>query len=110
MPKNQKKYLYDISESIRIIFDDYLKNINSLDEYEADSKTQDAVERRLIIIAEALHRLREMGIRLPSTDEIINRRNSITHQYDEYNPRTIWLSLFRDLPPLQTEADHLLNH
>ena len=109
MPKDPKKYLYDISESIRTIFDDYLEGIDSYDEYDKDPKTQDAVERRLIIIAEALYKLREQGIRLPSTDEIINRRNTITHQYDDYSSRTIWLSLFRELPTLKSEADNLLS-
>lgn len=47
MNRTEKKYLYDISESIRIIFDDYLTGIDSFDQYEADLKTQDAVERRL---------------------------------------------------------------
>lgn len=109
MNRTEKKYLYDISESIRIIFEDYLEGIDSFGQYEADSKTQDAVERRLMIIAEAVYKMRRKGVSLPSADQIINRRNTMAHQYDEYNPIAIWDSIHRELPVLKAEADRLLN-
>ena len=109
MTRIQKKYLFDISESIRMIFEEYLVGIDSFDQYEADSKTQDAVERRLLIIAEALHKIRREGVSLPYADQIINRRNTLAHQYDEYNPIAIWESIHRELPGLKAEADRLLN-
>ena len=109
MNRTEKKYLYDISESIRIIFDDYLMGIDSFDQYEADLKTQDAVERRLMIIAEAVYKMRRKGVSLPSADQIINRRNTMAHQYDDYNPNVIWDSIHRELPSLKAEADRLLN-
>ena len=89
MTRSQKKYLYDISESIKIIFEDHLEGIDSLATYEADVKTQDAVERRLMIVAEALLRLRREGVSLPYSDQIINRRNTMTHQYDDYRTERI---------------------
>ena len=91
-----------------MIFDDYLDGIHSLDDYENDSKTQDAIERRLLIIAEALYKLRRLGTNLPSADQIINRRNTIAHQYDEYNPYAIWDSIHKELPDLKVEVDRLL--
>ena len=109
MNRTEKKYLYDISESIRIIFDDYLTGIDSFGQYEADLKTQDAVERRLMIIAEAVYKMRRKGVSLPSADQIINRRNTMAHQYDDYNPLAIWDSIHRELPGLKAEADRLLN-
>ena len=108
MPKDPKKYLYDISESIRIIFEDYLDGIDSYEDYDAHPLIQDGVERRLIIIAEALYQLRGQGIRMPSGDQIINRRNTIVHQYDEYSPRKVWIGLHDELPGLKVEADRLL--
>lgn len=104
MLKDPKKYLYDISESIRIIFEEYLSDIDSLEEYDKSLMIQDAVERRIFIIAEALSRLRKLEISLPSGDQIINRRNTIAHQYDEYNSRKIWLSIHKELPTLKTEC------
>ncbi|MEM6805900.1 MAG: HepT-like ribonuclease domain-containing protein [Bacteroidota bacterium] len=108
MDRIQKKYLYDISESIRIIIEDYLLGIENLDQYEADLKTQDAVERRYMIISEALYKIRRKGVELPFANEIINRRNTMAHQYDEIKPRKIWNSLVGELPGLKVEADRLL--
>ena len=108
MNRTEKKYLYDISESIRIIFDDYLKGIDSFGQYEADLKTQDAVERRLMIIAQAVYKMRRKGVSLPSADQIINRRNTMAHQYDEYNPDKIWDSIHEELQGLKVAVDRLL--
>ena len=74
-----------------------------------DPKTQDATERRLITISEATRRLTQMGIHLHFADALINRRNSIVHQYDQVSPETVWFSIQRELPILKAEvAQHLL--
>lgn len=70
---------------------------------------QDAIERRLILIGEAIYRLGQMKIDLPFGDNLINRRNTIVHQYDDFNPETIYRSLYRELPPLKEEIDRLLS-
>ncbi|MEZ4848221.1 MAG: hypothetical protein R3B93_06310 [Bacteroidia bacterium] len=44
MSRTEKKYLYDISESINTIFDDFLDGIDTFAQYKADLKTQAAVE------------------------------------------------------------------
>ena len=108
MTRNEKKLLYDISGSISTIFDDFLDGIDGFDEYKADFKTQAAVERMLLIIGEALYKLRREGITLSVGDNIINRRNMLAHQYDDYNPDTIWNSVHRELPGLKVEVDQLL--
>ncbi len=108
MNRNPKKYLFDISSSITTIFDDYLNNVDSFEQYESNSMIQDAVERRLTIIGEALNKLRQQGVKLQSSDPIINRRNTLVHQYDEYNPRKVWQSIHRELPSLKEEVDRLL--
>ena len=109
MPKNPKKYLFDISHSIEVILNEYLKEITSFDEYKGNLMAQDAIERRLTIIAEAILKLRKYEVKLPFGDEIINRRNTILHQYEDYNPRKIWLSLQKELPFLKEEVDRLLD-
>lgn len=109
MPKNPKKFLYDIAESVDFIFKDHLGEINSLEEYEADRTIQDAVERRLITIGEAIYKLQKIGIRLSFGDQIINRRNTLTHQYDAYTAESIWESVHRELPGLKAEVDRLLS-
>ena len=108
MTRNAKKYLYDISESIRIVFDEYLIDVPSLKQYEENTLIQDAIDRRLILIGEALYRLRQMNVAITSAEIWINRRNTIVHQYDDYNSETIWRLLHRELSALKEEVDELL--
>ncbi|MEZ4775483.1 MAG: HepT-like ribonuclease domain-containing protein [Bacteroidia bacterium] len=109
MNREARKYLYDISQAISSILDDFLDDIHSLDQFETDKKTQAAVERMLMIIGEAVYKLQQQGIVFSSGDRIINRRNTLAHQYDAYNPYTIWISIQRELPGLKAEVEQLLN-
>ncbi|MEM9717678.1 MAG: HepT-like ribonuclease domain-containing protein, partial [Bacteroidota bacterium] len=69
---------------------------------------QRAVERELQIIGEAASRLRKMGVELETTDQLINRRNTIVHQYDSFQPRTIWNFVTYQMPLIQKEVEELL--
>ncbi|MEM7657999.1 MAG: HepT-like ribonuclease domain-containing protein [Bacteroidota bacterium] len=108
MTIKEKKYLFDILRSIELI-EQHLEEVDSLFAYEQDIKSQDAVERRMIIISEALRRLVETGVHLPQADRLINRRNTIVHQYDQFLPEAIWRSVNRELPGLKYEVPQLLN-
>ncbi len=108
MTRRVKKYLFDISYSIDAILNNYLSAVDSLEQYEEDMMLQDAVERRLIIIGEALNKLQKMDVELATADRLINRRNTLAHQYDDYNTETIWRSIHQDLPPLKIEVDSML--
>ncbi|MEM7372436.1 MAG: HepT-like ribonuclease domain-containing protein [Bacteroidota bacterium] len=67
-----------------------------------------AVEREIGIIGEALSKLQQLGCRLSFSDSIINRRNTIIHQYDAIKPITIWVFIHQDLPELKIEVEGLL--
>ena len=108
MTTKAKKYLFDILRSIELI-EQHLAGVPNLTAYEQDIKTQDAVERRMIIISEALRRLAEMGISLAQSDRLINRRNTIVHQYDQFLPEAIWRSVEKELPDLKVEVSRRLN-
>jgi uncharacterized protein with HEPN domain len=56
MTEKGKKYLSDILTSIDLI-EDFTVDINDFNTYQADLKTQSAVERQLAIIGEALNKL-----------------------------------------------------
>ena len=107
MTRKGKKYLFDILQSIQLI-EDHIKDVPDLETYVSDIKTQDAVERRLIIISEALRRLNQIGVVLSKSDSLINRRNTIVHQYDQFSPEAIWRSVLQELPPLKQEAEQLI--
>jgi uncharacterized protein with HEPN domain len=108
MNRSEKKLLHDISTSIGTILDDFLEGVHSFEQFEEDKKTQAAVERMLIIIGEAIYKLKRIGIALPFGDQIVNRRNTLAHQYDDYNIETIWLSIHRELPDLKKAVNELL--
>ncbi len=68
MSRIEKKYFHDILASIRIIFEDFIVGVDTLEQYKADPKPQAAVERMLIVIGEAMYNLRRQGIILSSGD------------------------------------------
>ncbi|MEO0470933.1 MAG: HepT-like ribonuclease domain-containing protein [Bacteroidota bacterium] len=105
MTRIDKKYLYDISSAIHTILNHFLNGVDTYEAFEADAKTRAAVERMLMIIGEALLKLQRSGIHFSVGDQMINRRNTIVHQYDAYNPETIWLSIHQELPLLKKEVD-----
>lgn len=107
MPRNPKKYLFDLDRAIDIIFQHHLNGISSLQDFEANITVQNAVERQIGIIGEAVFRLRQQGITLSQADPIINFRNTLIHQYDEIKLATLWVFTQR-LPELQSEVKQLL--
>ena len=68
-----------------------------------DEKTQDAVIRKLQILAETTQRLsddiKETEPSIPWQD-ISGLRNILVHQYTEINIPRIWIIIERDLPNL----------
>nr|WP_215222653.1 HepT-like ribonuclease domain-containing protein [Echinicola shivajiensis] len=56
MTEQAKKYLSDISLAIDKI-DQFMEGIGNFYDYEADLKTQGAIERQLSIIGEAINQL-----------------------------------------------------
>ena len=108
MPRKAKKYLFDLLTAIQAIEEVHLAGINNQEEFEGNKTVIRAVERELEIIGEAAYRLHQMGISLSQADSLINRRNTIIHQYDSYQPRTIWNVAVRHLIKLKTEVVELL--
>ena len=104
MSRKSKKYLVDIQAAIQRIEENHLHGVNEAKEFVEDSTAQRAVERELITIGEAIRRLRQMGIIFPQTDRMINRRNTIIHQYDVFNPANIWQVVKSELPSLEGEV------
>lgn len=62
MTRQQKKYLFDILQSIRDIREVHLKGIDSEKSFCTDLKTIRAVERELAIIGEAAYQLSKLSI------------------------------------------------
>ena len=107
--RNPVVYLHDILTAIDRI-DDYLGGLDFAI-YERLVEKQDAVERRLGILCEAVDRLRKSGIALDADIDwrsIQSFGNVLRHDYDAVIPETVWNIVHSDLPVLQRVVERTL--
>ena len=73
---------------------------------------QDAVERNLITIGEAMNLLlkKEPEIPISNARRIVDTRNRLTHGYDEIEVTQIWNIVINHLPLLKNEVKKLLEN
>ena len=80
--------------------------------YEGDAMLRDAVERRLGIIGEALHRAAALepalAEQLPELRQIVGLRNRVIHGYDDVNAEIVWNVVEHRIPSLQDRLVDLL--
>jgi uncharacterized protein with HEPN domain len=110
MTEKSKKYLSDVLMAIHLIRE-FTIDITDFNIYEKDRKTQSAVERQLVIIGEALNKLRliESGIVIENDKQIIGFRNRLVHAYDSIDNSIVWAIINRHLENLKTEIENLEN-
>ncbi len=103
----ERDYLQHILECIEAI-EGYTSNQRaSLD----DPKTEDAVIRRLQVMAESCLRLTdEVKESYPDVgwQHIRNFRNRLVHQYLDVDVDLVWTIIQNDLPPLKSAVEQLL--
>lgn len=80
--------------------------------YQADSKTQAAVERKFEIIGEALNRIRttneDVLREIRDCRSIISFRNILALGYDTIEDRIVWGIIENDLAGLMDDVERLL--
>ena len=83
-------------------------DITDFHTYDKDRKTQSAVERQLVIIGEALNKLRliESGFVIENDKQIIGFRNRLVHAYDSIDNSIVWAILNRHLEKLKIEIEN----
>ncbi|KAF0238307.1 MAG: hypothetical protein FD181_1118 [Prolixibacteraceae bacterium] len=71
---------------------------------------QDAVERNIEIIGEAMRKLLliEPNILISNSRRIVDARNKIIHGYDEIENTQIWGIIINHLPTLKKEVEKFL--
>lgn len=106
MTERSKKYLSDILLSIKLI-EKFTEDTTSFDVYQRDLKTQSAVERQLVIIGEALNKLKKINddVVINSGHQIIGFRNRLVHAYDSIDNTIVWAILKRHLNGLKEEIN-----
>lgn len=104
-----KKYLFDILTAINQI-EQFLEGNHDFTEYQQNAMLRSATERQLIIVGEAVNRLRQMDKNIPLTasHSIVQFRNRITHEYDRIDDENVWAILVKHLPKLKQEVEQLL--
>ena len=104
-----QKWLYDILVSIQSI-NDFIGDVRMFETYESDKKTRRSVEREIMIIGEAVNRIKNAApaIQVTHAQQIIATRNRVTHAYDAVDNAMIWNIVINHLPCLKSEVEELL--
>jgi len=105
-----QKWLYDILVSIQSV-NEFIGEVRMFENYEADKKTRRSVEREIMIIGEAVNRIKyvEPSIEITNSHQIIATRNRVTHAYDAVDNAMIWNIVINHLPNLKLEVEKLLS-
>ena len=100
------KYLSDKIIAINLI-EDFTAEIDDFLTYQKDFKTQSAVERQLIIIGEALNKIKKKNpnFKIENSNEIIGFRNRLTHAYDNIDNSIVGAILKLHLNQLKQEIN-----
>ena len=110
MDNGQKKVISDILDSVQNI-ESFLGATKIFDEYDANMLLQDAVERNLITIGEAMNTLLKFFPAIPVTNarRVVDARNKLAHGYDEIENLQVWNIIINHLPILKIELEKLIN-
>jgi uncharacterized protein with HEPN domain len=109
MDQKLHKYVADILIGIDAI-EQYLGNQKIFETYQNNALLQDAIERNLITIGEAMNNLLKLdpNIAISNSRKIVDTRNKLTHGYDDISNVQIWNILINHLPTLKVECIQLL--
>ncbi len=103
------KYLDDILACIENI-EGYLEMINTYSEFVYNMMLQQAIERNLEIIGEAMNNILKIDNEIDITDarKMVDTRNKLIHSYDNIRPSVIWSIIIDHLPVLKQEIQTLI--
>jgi uncharacterized protein with HEPN domain len=109
MQREIKKYLFDIKVCIDKI-ESFIDEPKVFEDFNQNMMLQQAVERNLEIIGEAVNSLLKINPEIKITDarRMVDTRNKIIHGYDSIQPAQIWNIIINHLPSLKIEVDILL--
>ena len=110
MQRDPKLYLYDIKQAISAIGE--FTAGKTLADYQNEVMMRSAVERQVVIIAEAISKLsdidKEMVAGIRWYRRIIAFRNIIVHNYTDIDDQLVWETLEAYLPALAGDVEALL--
>lgn len=88
----------------------FTKDVISFDDFQSNALVQNAVERNIEIIGEAVNSLLKISpeISITSARKIVNTRNLLIHGYDSVDLATVWVIVRKHLPVLKDEVTELM--
>ena len=104
--KQDNQFLVDMLQSAELV-QQYTTNC-SKDEFVNNVQLQDAVIRRLLVIAEAARRVSEttrQNLLNISWKEINGMRNRLVHEYDDIDFDIVWVVVQQEIPILIRELN-----
>lgn len=109
MQREVKKYLFDIKSCIENI-ETFIGEPRIYTDFEKNLMLQQAVERNIEIIGEAVNNLLKIYPEIPITGarRMVDARNKIIHGYDEIQLVQIWNIIINHLPLLKQEVEKIL--
>jgi uncharacterized protein with HEPN domain len=103
-------FLEDILDAIA-----HIESVTEGMQYEAftnDRVVRESVQWNLIVIGEAVHRIRrhhpEIVKGIQSIDQIVGFRNNIVHGYDRIDHLTVWKVVDDRLSILKSDVGHIM--
>ncbi len=110
MNNGVKKYLFDMLDAIAFI-EIETREIKHFSNYEKNEVLKAAVERKIEIIGEALHKAVKLqpDLEITNKEKIISIRNRLIHAYDAVDDLLIWEIITRHTRLLKAELEKLLN-
>lgn len=110
MDHDPKAYLFDIQQACKEIIE-FTRGI-SFEEYVRNAMVKAAVERKFLVIGEAITKLKkehpQILKQITAHEKIIRFRNVLVHGYDMIDDATVWSALKDSMPTLQHEVEQLL--
>jgi uncharacterized protein with HEPN domain len=111
MVHDPKAYLFDIKQAC-----DEIANFTrgmGYEEYSSNPMVKAAVERKFLMIGEALMRLKrenqELFKEITDHEKIIGFRNILVHGYDIIDDATVWSAVRESMPTPRLQVESLLN-
>ena len=111
MENKIRKYLLDINDAIDRL-EIYFLNCSDFTEYELNSMLQDATERNLEIIGEAMNKILVIDpeIRISDSRKIVNTRHKLIHGYDSIDNAEVYVIVKKYIPILKLEIQILIQN
>jgi len=110
MEHDPKAYLFDIKQACDEIKD--FTHGMSFEEYLLNSMVKAAVERKFLVIGEAMIKLKrehpEILGKISDHEKIAGFRNVLVHGYDIIDDATVWSAIKDSMPILRNEVEEIL--